>query len=528
MEYPASRPHLMRLPPASLPGGGVPAGVPLPLPPAPMTALPASIPMPVVPRPATAPTVAAPAPAPGPPPAAPPAPAATARADPSLDYLPNPLFATFTKSRVWAQKLVEELSDLVIILTPQGNIVFASASSRNVVGFASDEMVQHHVSEFLHPDDARAMGLAVAAAARAGDPFQLVHRYRRKNADYVILEIHGRRMDAFVPRTDLPAAAAHDRARRDPTLIVAVGREYPGKLSPFLDSVLDLKIEHERLVVRKREMEAAMAVRAAGQSATRRRRTTQNGTRAPTSSLANSLVLGGGNTAMDEDSRDARSESNSSGLDENSSNTGSSVADSSNGNGTHNVLGRPMPSVPAMPIGLTPSTMGIFGPPATQPAGPNAPAGTRADESGDGRWYSSFAGNGPVPAGGVPDTGSGSGDANGGGAAPAASGETTGAAAAAGNGGGGDPDASAVDAILQRKRKRRTVKQPQERVCIDCGTTQSPEWRKGPTGAKTLCNACGLRYAKKVKTEQQMAKDAAAAAMGSGSAAAGGPAPPAP
>jgi len=31
------------------------------------------------------------------------------------------------------------------------------------------------------------------------------------------------------------------------------------------------------------------------------------------------------------------------------------------------------------------------------------------------------------------------------------------------------------------------------------GTLDSPEWRKGPTGPKTLCNACGLRWAKKEK-----------------------------
>ena len=31
------------------------------------------------------------------------------------------------------------------------------------------------------------------------------------------------------------------------------------------------------------------------------------------------------------------------------------------------------------------------------------------------------------------------------------------------------------------------------------GTLESPEWRKGPNGPKTLCNACGLRWAKKEK-----------------------------
>lgn len=40
-------------------------------------------------------------------------------------------------------------------------------------------------------------------------------------------------------------------------------------------------------------------------------------------------------------------------------------------------------------------------------------------------------------------------------------------------------------------------------LCHDCGRTDSPEWRKGPAGPKTLCNACGLRYAKKVKKNEE-------------------------
>ncbi|EOA25793.1 hypothetical protein CARUB_v10019160mg [Capsella rubella] len=30
--------------------------------------------------------------------------------------------------------------------------------------------------------------------------------------------------------------------------------------------------------------------------------------------------------------------------------------------------------------------------------------------------------------------------------------------------------------------------------CTHCGTTKTPMWREGPRGARTLCNACGVRY----------------------------------
>lgn len=35
--------------------------------------------------------------------------------------------------------------------------------------------------------------------------------------------------------------------------------------------------------------------------------------------------------------------------------------------------------------------------------------------------------------------------------------------------------------------------------CQHCGSTSTPEWRKGPSDAKTLCNACGLFHTKLVK-----------------------------
>lgn len=35
--------------------------------------------------------------------------------------------------------------------------------------------------------------------------------------------------------------------------------------------------------------------------------------------------------------------------------------------------------------------------------------------------------------------------------------------------------------------------------CMQCGSESTPEWRKGPDGARTLCNACGLFHNKLVK-----------------------------
>jgi hypothetical protein len=43
-------------------------------------------------------------------------------------------------------------------------------------------------------------------------------------------------------------------------------------------------------------------------------------------------------------------------------------------------------------------------------------------------------------------------------------------------------------------RRATTSAAPTNRQCSHCGLQKTPQWRQGPLGAKTLCNACGVRY----------------------------------
>jgi len=51
----------------------------------------------------------------------------------------------------------------------------------------------------------------------------------------------------------------------------------------------------------------------------------------------------------------------------------------------------------------------------------------------------------------------------------------------------------------KKKKLKRVHNHLEQHVCVTCGRTESPEWRKGPSGPKTLCNACGLRWAKQMR-----------------------------
>eukprot|EP01088_Endostelium_zonatum_P021478 TRINITY_DN84_c2_g1_i2.p1 TRINITY_DN84_c2_g1~~TRINITY_DN84_c2_g1_i2.p1 ORF type:complete len:451 (-),score=222.29 TRINITY_DN84_c2_g1_i2:118-1470(-) len=51
----------------------------------------------------------------------------------------------------------------------------------------------------------------------------------------------------------------------------------------------------------------------------------------------------------------------------------------------------------------------------------------------------------------------------------------------------------------KRGRRGRLPADNSNVFCYHCGVKETPEWRRGPAGPKTLCNACGLQYTKKLK-----------------------------
>ncbi|GAA6002185.1 uncharacterized protein JCM10292_000797 [Rhodotorula paludigena] len=86
-------------------------------------------------------------------------------------------------------------------------------------------------------------------------------------------------------------------------------------------------------------------------------------------------------------------------------------------------------------------------------------------------------------------------------------------------------------AVLQAQQPAAQKAGPSQRACANCGRTSSAEWRSGPTGPKTLCNACGLRWSKaksqaaaaeKKRKEAEEREKAAAAAAAAAAVAQGG------
>jgi len=66
-----------------------------------------------------------------------------------------------------------------------------------------------------------------------------------------------------------------------------------------------------------------------------------------------------------------------------------------------------------------------------------------------------------------------------------------------------EPASPPAPAVFLVKKKKKAPKTPNKKPwrprksakrCLHCGSSSTPQWREGPMGRSTLCNACGVRY----------------------------------
>ncbi|KAI8369205.1 GATA zinc finger-domain-containing protein [Choanephora cucurbitarum] len=54
----------------------------------------------------------------------------------------------------------------------------------------------------------------------------------------------------------------------------------------------------------------------------------------------------------------------------------------------------------------------------------------------------------------------------------------------------------------KRTKPSKVNKQQRNQHCHSCNSTETPEWRRGPLGPRTLCNACGIIWRKLIKKQE--------------------------
>jgi PAS domain S-box-containing protein len=335
----------------------------------------------------------------------------------------------FTKRRNWSQRVLEELRDLLHILTPDGRILYVSPSCKTLTGWEPAQLMGRFINEFIHPDDIGIFVKEFNESIASGNSLRFFYRFRKADDSCIIFESHGHPHLSNDPSSYAPPNALNCRG------FFLMARPYPTKNAALLDSFLEHKIENERLTKRIAELKRE---------------------------------------EQDENDEWTRKTEGAS-----MSQTETQPAPSISQSEAASYAQMPPPAKPAISnTALTRQNLD------------EALAATKQDSIND--KMARYEGSSHLETiemltglryrDGERSQGISTGDAS--------------------------PNLIRGDAGIQisldrdgrtSSDKKKKLKIADEYVCTDCGTLDSPEWRKGPNGPKTLCNACGCKSTAQAK-----------------------------
>lgn len=359
----------------------------------------------------------------------------------------------FTKRRNWSQRIIEELKDFLHILTPDGRILYVSPSCKTITGYEPHSLIGKFIGEYVHPDDSGIFMREFNESIASGNALRFFYRFKKDDGTFMIFECDGH------PHISIdPAAAGNFGQQNENGQSMSVtgscrgffmmARPYPTKNAALLDSFLEHKIENERLMRRIKELKEEEKEETAEQDRMFREQTSQAGATPSHSGMG-------------------------------ASREPESVSETP-ANDPMSYQGMPPPAKPSISnTALTRQNLDS----ALSSQKPDSIADKMSRyEANNTHLESIELLTGLRYRDGERSHGISTGD--------------TSPALIRGDAG--------IAILLDRdrensKKEKKKMKVADEYVCADCGTLDSPEWRKGPKGPKTLCNACGLRWAKKEK-----------------------------
>jgi PAS domain S-box-containing protein len=97
------------------------------------------------------------------------------------------------------RSLIENVSDVISMLAPDGTILYESPSLENVLGYQPDEIIGKNAFEFIHPEDFVKILTYFNQAMQTSEPsLPVEYRFRHKDNSWRILESIGKPFDDTV------------------------------------------------------------------------------------------------------------------------------------------------------------------------------------------------------------------------------------------------------------------------------------------------------------------------------------------
>ena len=340
----------------------------------------------------------------------------------------------FTKRRNWSQRVLEELKDFLHILTPDGRLLYVSPSAKHLTGYSHDELVGKFIVDFIHADDSGIFVREFNESIASGNPLRFFYRFRKADNAYTIFESHGH------PHLTSDSGAFGPNAPGSCRGFFMMARPYPTKNASLLDSFLEHKIENERLTKRIADLRKEEQEEIEAQQRHYQKKADGQGSVTPSDTLRTESETPGSTSMTSGQSNDYN--------------------------------GMPPPAKPSVSnTALTQQNLDE----ANASSKPDSINDKMARYEGATHIETIEMLTGLRYRDGERSQGISTGDAS--------------PALIRGDAGIAIP----VDKEGRGNDKKKKLKVADEYVCTDCGTLDSPEWRKGPSGPKTLCNACGRK-----------------------------------
>ncbi|KAL5000558.1 hypothetical protein BDV10DRAFT_183331 [Aspergillus recurvatus] len=379
----------------------------------------------------------------------------------SLLHSHSPINPSASGALPWPQRILSEVRDLLLLVSPDGVVHYVSPSCKAITGFDTANLEHDYISRFIHNDDKPVFARELRESVTMARPFHCHFRMYQVDNSTCLLEAYGHphfdQLNNDATDTANPNQSQHKQQQQQQFCqgIFLVCRPYHNESKHLLDSFLEHKLENVRLkeLIEQLKREEESSLQAAAQQtrllqvpSSHAHRPIPQTHKAFASNLDPSLLPGSG-AGDDNESSDTLDNINE--------------MDTGIGQGRASAPHRQKHSGEETSASASTSHLndvelltGLYLTKGERYQGTST--GTR-----DGRLYNSTTAN-------------------------------------------VNPSSRIEQRILVAPGHEPRKRLKAEYKCADCGTSDSPEWRKGPEGPKTLCNACGLRWAKMEKKRQDL------------------------
>lgn len=136
-------------------------------------------------------------------------------------------------SKNWSERILQDITGLLHVLSPTGKILYCSSSCVSIIGFQPEELVGRSLTDFIHVDDLDLFVQNFQLAFSSMSRIKIHYRLRCKDNSFVLLESIGH------PKQDV--------VNEPPQYFFAIAQPYLSRSNGLMDSFLEMRLENEWL-----------------------------------------------------------------------------------------------------------------------------------------------------------------------------------------------------------------------------------------------------------------------------------------